>query len=184
MAHAGRDDQLAVCSRTSESQLRRAYFAQAADVAVRYGMSFDRVLAHLGEARTRHPHIMVSAIRHVDDLVHAIACVDGSDVAWRDLVDRHERALIRVCRQWLDPTDAIIFVRRLVSELRRDEGTGVQSLRSFAGATRLRRWLADRVMGRMSRAGFSFTADEPFESARRPVAAHVVEGNVVWQAPF
>jgi len=145
---ARRDNTSTRSSRTDESELCRSYFAHAGDYAVRYGVGFDQVLAHLYAARAAHRRRTLPRVRYIDDLVHAVACVRDADLAWWDLTDQHERALIRVCRQWLEPTDAIVFVRRLLTAVRRDDGD-VRSLRSFDGTRTMRQWLADRIVDRM-----------------------------------
>ena len=175
----------------TESDLRRAYFAHAAEIAVRYSVTVDRVLRHLECALAHHSSRSVPAVRHMDDLVHAAACVDGYDIAWRDLVDRYERPLVRACRQWLEATDAIVFVRRLLAELRRDEPTGIRSLRSFDGSCTLRRWLGDRVFGGLSVGGAilrSDTGTAPEEARRRaddrPAGAWPESSEPAAPAPF
>ncbi len=148
MVHVQRAEQNDPCT---ESQLRRAYFAHAGELAMRYNVVFDRVLRHLAETRACHPRLERRAIACVEDLVHAIACVDGVDLAWLDLVDQYERPLIRACRQWLDDTDAIVFVRRLLARVRHDPEGQVASLASFDGTCSLRRWLGDRLIGGLTR---------------------------------
>jgi hypothetical protein len=137
------------------SQLRRAYFAEAGDIALRYGVALDRLDRHVCEARVLEPSMTVLPIRHVEDLIQAVACVDGADLAWWDLVEHHERALIRACRERLEAADAIIFVRRSYAELRRRSQTAFDrrfpSLRSFVGTCSLRRWLHERIPGGLHR---------------------------------
>jgi len=145
---ARRDNTSTRSSRTDESELCRSYFAHAGDYAVRYGVGFDQVLAHVYAARAAHRRRSLPRVRYIDDLVHAVACVRDADLAWWDLTDQHERALMRVCRQWLEPTDAIVFVRRLLTALRRDDGD-IRSLRSFDGTRTMRQWLGDRLVDRM-----------------------------------
>ena len=136
------------CGRTT-AELRVAYFAQAGEIALRYAVVFERVVRHLREAEACHANQRSLPIRYVDDVIHAVACVDGTDLAWRDLIEHHERPLIRTCRQRFDPTDSIVLVRRLFAMLRRDgsAGKGFQTptLRSFDGSCSLRRWLRDRI---------------------------------------
>src|SRR5262245_43497381 len=143
------------CVRATQSDPRPAYFSQAGAAAARYGVNFERVLAHLRAARARHPHLAIPVMNHMDDLVHAVACVDGNDPAWRDLVDAYERGLIRACRDWMEATDAIVLVRRLFAELRR-QLPGLQPLSSYDGTCPLRKWLADRVIGRLNQVDGGF----------------------------
>jgi hypothetical protein len=137
---------------------------------MRYGVRFERLLGHLEDLCAEQPHRATAGIGHIDDLVHAVACIDGDDLAWRDLVEQHERALVRACRQWLDATDAIVFVRRLVAQLRRNEQTGVRSLRSFDGTNSLRRWLGDRIVGALNRSGVGLQPSRPPDLDQAPEA--------------
>ena len=194
MRTAGRDDNRRRGARPTVTDLRRAYFAQASDVARRYGVNFDQVLDHVRAARSTHAHSAFPNIRHMDDLVHAVACVAERDLAWWDLADEHELALVRMTRQWLEPTDAIVFVRRLLAALRREDDE-VLPLRSFDGVREMRRWLADRIVGRMNTVGgglaLNSSSDErspawaPNGSGprirRRLLDGHVLEGNVIWR---
>ena len=137
--------------------LRWAYFAHAHESAGRYGIAFDRVLIHLWHARRLRRRVPLRAIANIDDLVHAVACVDEVGSAWADLVDRYEAGLIRSSRAVLPGSDAIVFVRRLIAELRRrntdSPGQALPSLRSYLGTRPLRRWLTDRATGLLNRAG-------------------------------
>ncbi len=136
------------CGRTT-AELRVAYFAQAGEIALRYGVVFERIVRHIREAEAYHAHLRSLPIRYIDDVIHAVACVDGTDLAWRDLNEHHERPLVRTCRQRFDPTESIVLVRRLFATLRRDSSDGEAShsptLRSFDGSSSLRRWLRDRI---------------------------------------
>ncbi len=127
------------------SKLRRAYFAHAGELAMRYGVTFDRVAQHVHCGWSREPELIVKGIRYNQDLVHAVACVDNVGLAWSDVADHHERMLIRACRDRLDETDAILVVRRLFVELRRTstgepEARGM-SLREYLGTCSMRGWL-------------------------------------------
>ncbi|MEE8154829.1 MAG: hypothetical protein V3T53_07680 [Phycisphaerales bacterium] len=127
------------------SKLRRAYFAHAGELAMRYGVTFDRVAQHVHRGWTREPALTVKSIRYAEDLVHAVACVDNVGLAWSDVADHHERMLIRACRDRLDETDAILVVRRLFVHLRRTSTDGPEtrgmSLRGYLGTCSLRGWL-------------------------------------------
>ena len=127
------------------SQLRRAYFAHAGELAMRYGITFDRVAQHVRRGWNREPALSIKGVRYAEDLVHAVACVEGVGLAWSDLVDHHERMLTRACRDRLDETDAILVVRRLFVQLRR-ESLGASedrpgSLCEYLGTCSLRGWL-------------------------------------------
>ncbi len=182
--------------RMDESALRRAYFAQAGDTAARYGVLFDDVFSHLRATRVNHTHATLPVVRHIDDLIHAVACVGDVDLAWWDLTEQYEPALVRACRQWLEATEAIVFVRRLFCALRRDDDD-IQSLRGFDGTRTMRRWLGDRIVGRMNTEGTGFalssaalegTATGAFDCdygvrILRPLLdGHIVEGNVIWRS--
>lgn len=135
-------------------ELRTAYFAQAGDFAIRYGVRFDRLIEQVRGAESCAPHTAGLAIRYVDDLIHAVACVHGVDLAWSDLYEQHERVLVRTCRERLEPTDALVFVRRFFAwlrETRRQGGPGAQTLRAFDGSGSMRRWLRERLLDALDR---------------------------------
>jgi hypothetical protein len=194
---AARRPETSRCARATDAELRRAYFSHAGAIAARYGVRFERVIEHLRGARARYPHLAVPALGHMDDLVHAAACVAGCDLAWRDLVDAHERGLIRACREWMDDTDAIVLVRRLFAELRREE-PGIEPLRSYDGTCTLRKWLGDRLIGRLNQVEGGFArpregrhglryagparARKPADARRRLAEGHFLEGDVIWQS--
>ena len=50
--------------------LRSSYFSQAADVAGRYGVTFDDVVAHLWMVRRTEGRVALRRINYMDDLVH------------------------------------------------------------------------------------------------------------------
>ncbi len=135
-------------------RLREAYFAEARCSASRYGLSFERLLVHLWEARRLRRRVLIGSIVYVDDLVHAVACVDDVALAWTDLAERYEAAMIHACRRSLDEPDAVIFVRRLLGDLRRRNrgcgDRGLPSLRGYMAARPLKRWLTDRAVGELN----------------------------------
>jgi hypothetical protein len=195
MRTAGRAGNRPRAARPNLADLRRAYFAQAGDIARRYGVDFDQVIDHVHAARANHARGGVPDIRHMDDLVHAVACVADRDLAWWDLTEEHELALVRMTRQWLEPTDSIVFVRRLLAALRREDDD-LLSLRRFDGVREMRRWLADRIVGRMNTVGGGLVLNassdvrSPGRAAdggqrppvrRRLLDGHVLEGNVIWR---
>jgi hypothetical protein len=135
--------------RKSIAALRRAYFAHASEAAARYHVSFDRIVQHLWEARRRNPHLRLRMATAIEDLVHAIACIDGVGLAWADLSARFERPLIRRCRESQDEISATILVRRMFVDLRKTScGHGsllLPSLRGYLGDRPLQHWLQDRI---------------------------------------
>lgn len=142
--------------RSSVSRLRTAFFAHAGELAHRYHITFERLIAHLWRARHAHRRLTLRSVTHVDDLVHAIACIDEVGMAWSDLGERYERALIRRCRGGQDEIEATILVRRLFSQLRcRTQNDSIApllpSLRGYAGTRPLRNWLADRLSATRAR---------------------------------
>jgi hypothetical protein len=179
-----RDEERPTCCPQTASDLRRAYFAHAGEIAMRYGVRFERVLDHLDGLRGEHAQQSIPVVRHLDDLIHAVACLEGVDLAWRDLGERHERALIRACRHWLEATDAIVFVRRLLAGLglRRDRQPGVQTLRSFDGSCSLRRWLGDRIVGALNRSGSGLRPVRPPDLDQAPEAPSA-DGGLFRESP-
>ncbi|UCD76870.1 MAG: hypothetical protein JSV91_08060 [Phycisphaerales bacterium] len=155
--------------RTALSRLRQAYFAQGRESVQRYGIRFDDVLVHLWRARHTERAFSLRAVRYVDDLVHAVACTHNLGVAWRDLSEYYERPLIRHCRHWLEEPAATLFVRRLLTEMRRPAGGGprpaLPSLSHYGGTWPLRRWLGNRVVGCL--------AGKTLIVAHRPPSSHL-----------
>jgi hypothetical protein len=158
------------------------YFAQAGEIAMRYGVRFERVLDHLDILRLQHPQQSIPVVRYFDDLIHAVACLDGVDLAWRDLGEQHERALVRACRHWLEATDAIVFVRRLLAGLRGNGQSVAQTLRSFDGSCSLRRWLGDRIVGALNRSGAGLRPVRPAD-LDQPCEARMADGDLFRRPP-
>jgi hypothetical protein len=88
-------------------------------------------------------------IRHLEDLIHVIACIEGINLAWVDLAEQYERALIRQCRGSHDEVAAVMLVRRLFIELRRtmrDDPAGTApGFAGFSGQQPLGAWLCERL---------------------------------------
>jgi hypothetical protein len=135
--------------RSAVARLRLAFFAQAGEFANRYHVRFERVLEHVWDARRWNRRLLLRAVTNMDDLVHAIACIDEVGLAWSDLAERYERTLIRRCRGGQDEIEATVFVRRLFADVRRRNREpfviNLPSLRGYAGTRPLRTWLADRL---------------------------------------
>lgn len=141
------------------AKLRRALFAEAVSEGAKYGVGFDRLLEHLWRVRGRTKRFRLHAVRHLGDLVHAIACIDDVGTAWHDLAERHESALIGVGHSVsaAGPTggdaSAVVLARRLMADLRVQcvEETDEYriTLREYHGETPLRRWLTHRLVARV-----------------------------------
>ena len=138
------------------SHLRQLFFAQAAEFAVRYDIRYERVLEHLWVARGYVHRLPVRTVAHLDDLVHAAACLDGLSLAWADLIDVAEPALVRVCMRRLDSADSVVFVRRMLCELRtpvpNPRPRKHLTLQAYTGVQPLRNWLAERTAARLGQA--------------------------------
>ena len=89
-------------------------------------------------------------IRYVEDLIHAVACLDGIDLAWRDLAEQHERALMRSCQDRMEEADEVVLVRRFFASLRREPGRcpgdDRLTLSRYDGTSSLRRWIRGRLL--------------------------------------
>lgn len=133
--------------------LRQRYFAQAGVAAAHLGVPFDRLVQHLWDARRRHLLVPIRRISFLDDLVLAVACVDHSDRAWRELTELYEPWLVRRGRQVAGLTTAVLSVRQILIELRRGEATehAGGSLHDYLGVQPLREWLAARLMFHLAR---------------------------------
>lgn len=147
-----------------EAALRVAYFAEAGELAVRYGVGVADLVAHLeraGLARMPRPE---RAVEHVRCAVHAAALAAGVAQAWADLVTALGPGFDRACASRLAPERGIAFARRFWLDLRvsslgpgvpvarhagprRPKGVRAPDLRTFAATRPLRYWLAERLLG-------------------------------------
>lgn len=127
-----------------------AFFAEAGLAAMRYGVVFDHVVAHLWRARRHRPRpIELAAIRHVEDLVVAVACAEGSSTAWVELIEHFEPILVRRAQPRIGETRSLLLVRRMLTDLRaaRCADGGIST---YIGERPLRAWLTDRVLAEAS----------------------------------
>lgn len=140
---------IVVARRRSLAKLRKAYFSGSREAAIRYRIPFDRLLKHLWIARKTNPRFTLRHVKSLDDLIHAVACIDGFGLAWVDLAERYERPLVRQCLGSHDEIAAVMMVRRLFIEMRADDhGTILamtQTMGGYTGARPLSAWLADRL---------------------------------------
>lgn len=137
----------------SMQAMRAAYFA-AGETASCYGITFSDVVLHLWRARVADRRLRMRHMRHMDDLLQAIACVEGQPQAWTDLATRFERVLVRQCQPRLDAIEATVAVRQLFATLKRRSTETVAPsqacLRWYSGAKPLRRWLSDRLAAQLA----------------------------------
>lgn len=110
-------------------------------------------------------------IVHLEDLTQVVACLAGVGLAWSDLVEAHEPALLRVVRERLDDQGSLVAVRRWFLALKRNSRVGPgggaisgafagppdpqPTLGAYPGVRPLRHWLAERLLGELARAGSS-----------------------------
>jgi hypothetical protein len=151
------DAQLAESVRAA---LREAYFAEAGELAMRYGIGACDVIEHLeraGLSRAPRPERAVTNIRCA---VHATALAMGIAQAWADLLTALGPGFDRACIGRLDRQRGIAFARRFWIDLRETTlGTGTRpsarrrtggrapDLRNFTATRALRYWLAERLLG-------------------------------------
>jgi hypothetical protein len=159
-AHAERDEPRAgALNHVIADALRASYFAEAGELATRYGVSSSAVVEHLeaaGLARMPRPE---RAISHIRCAVHAAALVRGDAQAWADLLTALGPAFDRACAARLDKARGIAFARRFWQDARastlgtaprpsgRPRGVRAPDLRTFAATKPLRHWLAERLLG-------------------------------------
>jgi hypothetical protein len=148
--------------------IRAAYFAEAGELAMRYGIGVQDVIAHLeraGLARMPRPERAAAQIKCA---VHATALALGVAQAWADLLTALGPGFDRACAARLVRDDGIAFARRFwldlrVStlgadrptagaprrrrEVRRARGVRAPDLKTFAATRPLRYWLAERLLG-------------------------------------
>jgi hypothetical protein len=144
--------------RRGVGRLRQTYFSQAWETAARYRIPFDRVIRHIWRARRASRRLNLRHIRHWEDLIHVIACIEGINLAWVDLAEQYERALIRQCRGSHDEVAAVMLVRRLFVDLRRtmhDDPAGTApGFAGFSGQQPLGAWLCERLNAFRTRGGY------------------------------
>lgn len=131
------------------TQLRHTYFSRCAACAARYHVSFEDIVRHLWQARTIQSRINLRRIGYLEDLVHAIGCIQHISTAWCDLSEQNERMLVRQCLSHLEDSESIVFVRRYLTELRQQNTTGKKyriDLQGFIGDRPLHLWLYERMM--------------------------------------
>ena len=131
------------------TQLRRAYFSRCSTYASRYHVSFEHILRHLWQARKSHSRIKLRRIGYLEDLVHAIGCINNISTAWSDLSEQNERMLVRQCLSHLKDSESIVFVRRYLTELRHNNPMGHKScpdLQGFIGDRPLHLWLYEQMI--------------------------------------
>lgn len=125
------------------ARLRSAYFSRAGQLAARYDVTIDRVITHLWRVRRLQPRAFLRHVAHVEDLVMAIACIDGCSRAWADFTELHERNLARRCRDCADELEATVQARKFIALMRRDALAGRSGLLNYAGNRPLRTWAGD-----------------------------------------
>lgn len=130
--------------------LHREFFAEAGALAARYGVTFDRVLMHLTDLDAGRS---IERVEHVADLIHAIACVDRVGMAWADLSEQYEPLLVQSVESRLGRADAVLVVRRLLTDLRHaangERLAGMMPLQRYAGHMSLTKWLSVRLAARL-----------------------------------
>ncbi|MCA9285061.1 MAG: hypothetical protein KDA22_07605 [Phycisphaerales bacterium] len=158
-------DRLRVDPADMQQLLRREFFSRAGAAAARYGVSPDRLVRHALRLRADTPFRAARLLSHLEDLTHAIACIDDCPLAWSDLVEMHELVLIHVCADRLGEAEGIVHVRRWMASLRRGtaatRGTAASaavgadgadphcsdpSMHAYTAQRPLRHWLAERAM--------------------------------------
>lgn len=147
--------------------VRTAYFCEAGELAVRYGVSADDVIEQLERAGLGRAPRAERCISNIRCAVHAAALVRGEPQAWADLVTALGPAFDRACASRLDRTRGIQFARRFWADLRdsstdavlaeaasarpraarRPRGVRPPDLRTFPAIRPLRHWLAERLLG-------------------------------------
>ena len=160
-----------------ESGIRKAYFAVAAWVAIRYDVELDDVISHMRTAGVHSATRPGAAVQYVEDIVLAVAACHGNQQAWQDIAQVFDLTLVRACSLRLSEHESVIYVRRFLGKLQREtieycavtgapaqmdadlgeesfddeplEGDG--GLRAYAGLRPLRVWLTDRLLAQLER---------------------------------
>ena len=140
-----------------ESEIRESYFASAGWVALRYEIGVEAVIDHLRRSGLHHASRPSTATQYVEDVVLITAASRGNSRAWHDLEQVFSQPLTRTCTLHLSDQEAVIFVRRFISELRSTtlaaESTRDQGLFTYDGLRPLRVWLVDRLLEQLEQDG-------------------------------
>ena len=139
--------------------LRRTFFCEAADAAIRYGVTIEDVIEHCADAfdvdLLDTPVLRMAAAERIagnlEDLLLTIACIRNDSRAWHDLDEELVPMLARMCELRVDEIESMLQASRFLRAVRhrtleldpdgeRDDGTprlqdftGLQPLRSFLG---------------------------------------------------
>lgn len=144
-------------TRDQMNELRRAVFGCLAEEDARWaghlGVDAERLAAHLVEAwpARRRARMSVSDL-HVADVALAVSCIENRAGAWSRLIETHEPVLVQTAEQHQTPTQAVVTVRRMFIEMRRDSapgGRGSLSLARYCGDRSIESWLLERLSGRL-----------------------------------
>ena len=140
--------------------IRAAYFSEAGELAMRYGVGVSDVVDHLERAGLARSPRAERAISNIRCAVHATALALGVAQAWADLLTALGPGFDRACIGRLDRQRGIAFARRFWIDLRETTlGTGTRpsarrrtggrapDLRNFTATRALRYWLAERLLG-------------------------------------
>ena len=141
--------------------IRVAYFSEAGELAMRYGVGVSDVVDHLERAGLSRSPRAERAISNIRCAVHATALALGVAQAWADLLSALGPGFDRACIGRLDRQDGIAFARRFWLDLRdttlaapgqrpavrRIRGVRAPDLKAFNAVRPLRYWLAERLLG-------------------------------------
>ena len=140
-----------------ESEIRESYFSSAGWVALRYEIGVEEVIDHLRRSGLHHANRPSTATQYVEDVVLITAASTGNSRAWHDLEQVFSQPLTRTCTLHLSDQEAVIYVRRFISELRTTtlaaESTRDQGLFTYDGLRPLRVWLVDRLLEQLEQDG-------------------------------
>jgi hypothetical protein len=145
-------------SRDQMNDLRRAVFGCLSADDSRWtaglGVDAERMARHLVEAwpPRRRARLRISEL-HLADVALAVACIDTLPGAWARLIERHEPVLVQAAEQQQTPTQAVVTVRRMFIEMRRDSAPGCRgtlSLARYCADTSIEAWLLERLTGRLA----------------------------------
>ena len=140
-----------------ESESREAYFSSAGWVAMRYEVGVEEVIDHLRRSGLHHASRPGTATQYVEDVVLITAASTGHSRAWHDLEQVFSQPLTRTCTLHLSDQEAVMYVRRFISELRDTtlaaSATRDRGLFGYDGLRPLRVWLVDRLLEQLEQDG-------------------------------
>lgn len=158
------------------ARLLRAFFRDAAPLALRYRVNGEDVVAHA--ERIYAPKIergqLLRPVACVADLAVASACCLGRANAWNELWVFAEPSMTRAAFARLPDTLALTWTRRYWTRLEAETTEQGAGLAGYDGSRPIRLWLVEELMGAIERERESGALEIRREQLGRPIPLRLV----------